>query len=518
MKILHFSLNKKLGFYFFLLMMSGCAIPIPIAEQNFNRNIVGEEYAVFDLAAESIFIYQKEKKAKNEAFLLSLKKNAEETVENKKWYEAAKAANEIGLDLTSKVEGVWDQIVDQSGGKDAKGHPLGTDQKLVAEKILFENMDAYDLQSEIKRTKERWFELIPSQDINRVERVLPDFFKSNDWVPEKTKDLQIGVLQLSFAHLTFGIEKAKEEMLIYFWEKINNPPLVFDRLQVMANPRKSFVDKGETYESDIFLSPILNPFGDENMTAIINGQAFPFQDGVTKYKVATNSMGEKQYNVQIKVQNPLTGEVRSYEKLFEYKVGEEAIHISASKMNVLYIGVDNPISIFAPGIAASNLKVSVSGGGGATISKAGGAGNYNINVNRPTQLGQEVKVNVEANGISNSILFRAKRIPDPMAQLGNSKGGAIGVGEFKAQAGVLAILHNFDFEAYCKIQGFILTRITENGDRVEVVNQGAKYTAAAIDLIDEALPGDIYTFDKMRARCPGDPAGRAINSMVFNIK
>ncbi|MFK8004929.1 MAG: GldM family protein [Saprospiraceae bacterium] len=518
MKFPFFYQKKNLCLYFLLIIMWGCAVPMPIAEQNFNKTIVGVEYDVFDLAAESIFIYQKEKKKKNEAFLLSLKKNADKKNESEIWYESAKSVNEIGVELTNKVEDIWNQIVSQSGGKDTKGHPLGADQKIVAKEILFEEMQAYELQAKIINVKKRWLELIPSQDRSLIENALPDFFNQEKWVSEKTKNLQIGVLQLTFAHLTFGIEKAKEEMLIYFWEKINSPPIVFDRLQVMANPQKSFIKKGENYEADIYLSSILNPFGDDNMTAIINGQTFPFRDGVAKYKVAANSMGDKKYNVQIKVKDPLTDEERSYEKPFEYKVGEDAIQITASKMNVLYIGVDNPVSILAAGISPKDLKVSVSGGGNGKIRKSGGLNEYVVHVNKPTTYGNGLKITVEANGISVTEIFRVKRIPDPVAQLGKSQGGAMGVGEFRAQAGVPAILHNFDFDAKCQIQGYILTRIPRNEARVEVVNRGARYTRDAKELIKQALPGDIYTFDKMKVRCPGDPAGRLINSMVFKIK
>lgn len=505
-------------FTFFIIFMWSCAIPVPIAEQNFNQNLVGEEYAVFDLAAESIFIYQKEKKEKNEAFLLSLQKNSEGKSQNKTWYESAKTANETGSDLTSKIETIWRQIVYQSGGNDAKGHPLGSDQKLVAEKILFQRKQASELQLRISEAKQAWLNLIPSQDKSRIENAMPNFLKNENWVEENTKDLQIGVLQLSFAHLTFGVEKAKEEMLIYFWEKINSPPLVFDRFQVMSNPRKSFVKKGEIYETEIYLSPILNPFGDENMTAVINGQTFPFRDGVAKYKVTASSIGKRKINAQIKVKDPLTGDIKFYEKPFEYKVGEDAIHLSVSKMNVFYIGVDNPITISAPGVSFSNLKVTVSGGGGARIRKIGGEGNYNVTVTRPTRLGEEVKINLETNGFLRSLLFRVKQLPNPVAQLGNSQSGAMGVDQFKAQAGVLAILHNFDFDAKCKIQGFIISRIPIEGDRIEVINKGARYSVVGRKLIDEAIPGDIFTFDKVKARCPGDLAGRMVNSMVFKIK
>jgi hypothetical protein len=37
-------------------------------------------------------------------------------------------------------------------------------------------------------------------------------------------------------------------------------------------------------------------------------------------------------------------------------------------------------------------------------------------------------------------------------------------------------------------------------------------------LANLAKPGDTYYFDNVKALCPGDPAGRPINSMVYKIK
>ena len=94
----------------------------------------------------------------------------------------------------------------------------------------------------------------------------------------------------------------------------------------------------------------------------------------------------------------------------------------------------------------------------------------------------------------------------------------MGVGEFKAQGGVIAILENFDFDAKCKIQGFVLTRLQRDGTKEEQINRGARYSAKSKPIIQAAKPGDIYLYDNVKVRCPGDPAGRKINSMVFKIK
>jgi len=51
-----------------------------------------------------------------------------------------------------------------------------------------------------------------------------------------------------------------------------------------------------------------------------------------------------------------TGEVNDYPFSSQYQVAKPATTISATKMNVFYAGVDNPISISSPGVPLENLK------------------------------------------------------------------------------------------------------------------------------------------------------------------
>ena len=61
-------------------------------------------------------------------------------------------------------------------------------------------------------------------------------------------------------------------------------------------------------------------------------------------------VGMKKYNAAITISDPVTGEKQTFRKEFEYEVGERSVAISASKMNVFYMGVDNPVEISAAGV------------------------------------------------------------------------------------------------------------------------------------------------------------------------
>ena len=248
------------------------------------------------------------------------------------------------------------------------------------------------------------------------------------------------------------------------------------------------------------------------MSIRVNGSPQKVENGIAKYTASTGSTGVQKYKVDITLTNPTTQKAETYSKEFEYEVGRRSVTVSADKMNVFYIGVDNPVSVAVAGVSSNELRVSASGAG---ISLRGGNGKYTATVSQPG----ESTISVSGGGLTNSSFkFRAKRIPDPVARLSKSSGGAMGTGEFKAQGGVGAFLDNFDFEAVCVIQGFNLVYVPKRQDAVPVVNAGARYNDRARELVSRAKPGDIYYYENVKAKCPGDNAGRTINPMVFTIK
>ena len=194
-------------------------------------------------------------------------------------------------------------------------------------------------------------------------------------------------------------------------------------------------------------------------------------------------------------------------------VVEKHVFINAIKMNVLYIGVDNPVRLELAGVNPTEIRAEIFGGAGK-IQKSGDK-DYIVTVTKPGA----VKIKLSGTGLQpREFDYIAKRIPDPIARLSNSTGGMMGTGEIKAQGGLGAFLDNFDFDARCNIQGFNLTRIPQRADPVEVVNAGPRFNANSIRLIRNAKPGDVYYFTNVKAKCPGDIAGRKINSLVFKIR
>ncbi|MEL6944679.1 MAG: GldM family protein, partial [Bacteroidota bacterium] len=287
----------------------------------------------------------------------------------------------------------------------------------------------------------------------------------------------------------------------------------FDQFFPVVSAKKAYVIAGEPFEAEISVGTYSSQIKPENIKITVNGSSLPVgSDGKAKYTTRTSSTGVKKLNLKAFVTNPLTEETVDGEATFEYEVGRRSVAVAADKMNVFYIGVDNPISISAAGVSSNDLRISCKGAG----CKMKGSGNKRtITVSNPG----EATVTVSGGGLNASpFVFRSKRIPDPVPMLGKNRGGSMRSGEFKAQGGLLAMLEGFDFDARCNIQGFNLVRVPKRQDAVNSTNSGARYNAKSQRLVRAAKPGDLYYFENIKAKCPGDRAGRPLGTILFNIK
>jgi hypothetical protein len=176
------------------------------------------------------------------------------------------------------------------------------------------------------------------------------------------------------------------------------------------------------------------------------------------------------------------------------------------RMNVLYIGVDNPIRIAASGYQASDLTVSIDNG-----IITGENGEYTI---RPKQLNKAI-VTVSSHGkeIQKST-FRVKSIPDPVLYVGGKRGGNVDKDFLMKQQEVKAQLENFDFDASFDIVEFTVSATLE-GFTKDIISKSGKITPEQRDLIFAKLkPGIAVIFQDIKCKGP-DGIVRSISPIAF---
>jgi len=333
------------------------------------------------------------------------------------------------------------------------------------------------------------------------------------WSKYKFKFMPLAACLPALTKLQTDARNTQATAVNKFAELVGGREIKLNKFFPIMNAKKGYIIKGEKFEAEVAIGAFSSEFA-KTASISVNGQRIKLNsEGKGTFTETAGSTGKKNLKLTASVTNPLSGEKMSGNSEFEYEVGVRSATVTADKMNVFYIGVDNPVSVTVAGSSSNSIKVNGSG-----VSINGSKGKYNVTASKPGP----VKINVSAEGFpSTSYDFRVKRIPDPTPALGagpNKNGGAMGNGEFKAQLGIAAILENFDFDAKCNIMGYELTRVAKRQDPVSQINSGARYGSDCKRLVGQAKPGDTYYFDKLKAKCPGDAAGRKLPSIVFRIK
>lgn len=158
--------------------------------------------------------------------------------------------------------------------------------------------------------------------------------------------------------------------------------------------------------------------------------------------------------------------------------------ISADKMNVVYRGVVNPMTISFAGVGDNNVTASAPG-----LTKGGANGKYNMSPGS----GTEVVINVNAKmsdgtTANDKRTFRIKNIPAPVGAIGGSVGITKGAKSRLASSQVSAKLLDFDFDVNLRVTQFTFkvpgqAAVIVSGDRVNAQCQAAMARASRGDQI-----------------------------------
>ncbi len=306
--------------------------------------------------------------------------------------------------------------------------------------------------------------------------------------------------------------KVTENKIVAFCHaKVGEVVLVQDAFAAIAVADANYVLPGQ----DINVTAGVGGFSTKVQPQItINGTgvAIDATDGAAHYKMTSGAVGAHSIPVNITYTDQ-NGERKNIQKTIEYTVGSSNAAVALDKMNVLFIGVDNPVTVSGSG-SASQLKVSASGGG-IQLSPAG-AGKYTAKVNSETN--DCIITVVTPDGKSTPFAFRVRSIPDPTPLVGQTKSGDMQAGAFKSQAGVRAIVENFFYETQFNVTSF---RITGDGDGFdqgveEAINSGAAWNEAR-KIINKCTSGSFITIEDIRAVGP-DGRTRKLTPMIFNLK
>ena len=424
------------------------------------------------------------------------------------------------------------------------GKPKGKKNKDVTQRLLVDDGQGAKLKELLDKTHDKLIkvvdDLVAEVEKNPIDGVKFDLNQikklKENLVLEKTDDkvwqdagkpsweaYVFGYMPVAACYPLFrkyqnDAKNAASQVINFLSANMGTKSLVYDQFAVFSSSKKPYILLGETYEAEIALGAYSSQ---AEFSVSVSGRSLPVENAKAKFTAKPSSVGTQKYTATITVKNPATGKTETVTEEFAYEVGVPSVTVAADKMNVFYIGVDNPISVAAAGVSSNNVAVSVSGAGGAKI-KSAGRGKYIVNATKMTKKGafcNIVVTNKKTGKVLGSYPFRVKKIPDPVAMLTNKKtDGTIGAGEMRVQRGLIAVLQNFDFDAQCKIQSFTMYYTPPRQDPVPAKNNGGTFSGAVLNSIRSAKPGGSFQFVDVKGRCPGDAVGRKLNGLAFQIR
>jgi len=252
--------------------------------------------------------------------------------------------------------------------------------------------------------------------------------------------------------------------------------------QPIVVPEKTAFFQGEAVKGKIILGKF-----DPNLVAksvVVNGVSVPAKAGQADFSFGAGAVGEHEITGSFNFDE--NGKVISLPIKGNYVVVPQpkSANISADKMNVVYRGLPNPMTISFAGI--SDDKVSASAPG---LTRATGTGKYNLNPGS----GTEVKVSVTAKlpdgkPVSDSKIFRIKNIPAPAGAIGGVTGLQKGAKSRLEVSQISAQLQDFLYDLNFQVTRFSFkvpgqAAIIVSGDRVNAQCKAALARATKGDQI-----------------------------------
>ncbi|MDE6801580.1 MAG: gliding motility protein GldM [Muribaculaceae bacterium] len=343
---------------------------------------------------------------RNAAILSTLKAFSEQNPDKGlPWYEKAMEVRNMTGILNSKIDSLKMMIVRKADGSDADVNNILNRDNLEAAAVVMlspNNKRGADLRNSIDAYREYIVSLI-SDSVKHVN--IQNALATNPgWEEQRFENQPVVAAITHLTKLQNDIRYAEGETLGTLLNNVDAGDVRVNELNAFVIPESKFVIRGGKYQADIVLAAVDTT---QRPLIVVNGKELP--EGSGHYETVTGSSGNYDYQGYLEVPHG-DGTVTRHDFSSSYTVIDPTATVSATMMNVLYAGIDNPISISVPGVASTNVSASMSNG---TLARSGDHW-----IARPGAVGSDAVVTVTANMNGRPMemaktKFRVRKLPDP---------------------------------------------------------------------------------------------------------
>lgn len=312
-----------------------------------------------------------------------------------------------------------------------------------------------------------------------------------DWLDYHFKGYPMVASLTKVTQLQTDVKTTEEDVLNSMLAGALSELASMDNYTTLLEQPKSAYYSGERFDGNIVLGRKDNSTRPNRVEITLDGREleadkdFLIEDGRVKLTVSAGSPGD--HKLEGKLIFDQDGEEIEVpvEATFATISKPNAAVISADKMNVVYRGVANPMTISIPGIPDSKVRASAPG-----LSKRSGS-RYTMNPGK----GRTVSISAsgtlpDGQGVKSTTEFRIKDIPRPFGTIRGEFGEVKMTKNNLEISTVGAILDDFDFDLNLKISGF---KFKVPGQPTVQV-RGGKLDARAKSTLRRAKRGDAVQF------------------------
>lgn len=296
---------------------------------------------------------------------------------------------------------------------------------------------------------------------------------------------------------------AEGEALTTLLDNVDAGDVRVNELNAFVIPQSRLVMRGGRYQANIVLAAVDTT---ARPTIFVNGTQLPGDHGI--YTAGAGSTGTFNYKGYLEVPHG-DGTVTRHPFESDYTVIEPMATVSATMMNVLYAGIDNPMSISVPGVPMNQISASMTNG---TLTRSGDRW-----VARPSAVGKDATITVTAtiDGRQTTVAtsqFRVRKLPDPTPYIaftdskGNTehyKGGRPFSKSLLTQApGLEAAIDDGLIDTKFKVLGFETVIFDSMGNAMPEVSDGANFSARQKQAFQRLQRGKRFYISRIRAVGP----------------
>ena len=430
------------------------------------------------------------------------------------WYARASEVRQRTSELYNYIDSLKTAIVKTSDGEDGDVRNIRNQDDTETPSVIMlapRNGKGRELRSRIDDYRDFASQMLNDtvkrrnieNALSTAPRELRAVGRNKSWEEQMFENMPVVASVTLLSKMQNDLLYAEGEVLGTLLNNIDASDLRVNQVDAFVIPESRIVMRGSSYSANIVLAAVDTT---QRPAVFVGGTRLGNDRGL--YEVTTSRSGNFDYSGYIEVAHG-DGTTSKHNFTSSYTVIDPTATISATMMNVLYAGIDNPLSIAVPGIPSNAISATMTNG---TLSRNGDEW-----LAHPDKVGTEAVVTVTAtiDGRRQTVAttnFRVRKLPDPMPYIaytdskGNPeryRGGKPFAKSLLLQTdGIAAAIDDDMLNVAYRVLSFETVFFDSMGNAIPEVSDGANFSSRQKSSFRRLTRGKRFYISRVRAIGP----------------